>query len=72
MNIIISMILASLPKIALIIAGKLLSEKFLQALIEDLIIYALRKGAKLSVTPYDDEMVEKMAVQIKGGGDVAG
>lgn len=66
MNTIVAILIAALPKIFIGIAAKLLSEQFMRVMVEDALIFVLRKGAKLSVTLYDDDMVEKMAKQIKG------
>lgn len=66
MNVTLMVLLTGLlPKILLNILGVFVTEKFLAGLIEDAVIFMLRKGAKLSATDYDDKKVEEIALLIK-------
>ena len=59
------MLAGALPKILMNMLGMIVTEKFLADLIEDGVIYLLRKGAKLTATNYDDEKVEQITAMLK-------
>ena len=58
--------MASIPKAFMMIASKIMTEEFAQKIIETIIIYGLRKLAKLTSSPVDDKIVEDIIMQIKG------
>lgn len=58
MSAIISMLLAAIPNAILAIAGKLLTEKFMQAVLEKVLVTGLKKAAAMSTNTIDDEVVE--------------
>lgn len=53
----IAILVASIPNAMLAIASKLVSEKFMQAVLEKVLIAGLQKAAKLSTNTVDDELV---------------
>ena len=66
MNTLIALFMASIPKAFMMIASKIMTEEFAQKIIETIIIYGLRKLAKLTSSPVDDKIVEDIIQQIKG------
>ena len=66
MNTLIALFMASIPKAFMMIASKIMTEEFAQKIIETIIIYGLRKLAKLTSSPVDDKIVEDIIMQIKG------
>lgn len=56
----IAALLAALPNVLIAILSKFVTEKFLQSVLERVIIYALKQAAKLSVTTIDDDLVAEM------------
>lgn len=57
MTVLLSALLAALPKILIAILSKLLGEEFLQEVLEKIIIYGLKKAVALSTNTIDDEVV---------------
>lgn len=66
MSAILSIILAAIPNALLAIAAKFVTEKFLQSVLEKMIVYALKKLAPLSTNTLDDEIVNDIEKIIKG------
>ena len=66
MSTILSVILAAIPNALLAIAAKFVTEKFLQSVLEKMIIYGLKKLAPLSTNTLDDEIVADIEKVIKG------
>lgn len=65
-------LLAAFPNALIAIGVRLFSEKFVQAILEKTIIYALKEAAALSTNKIDDEfaaMVEKRLTSETGGKD---
>lgn len=65
MNTIVVALLAALPNVLIAIFAKLFTEKFLQSVLEKVIIFGLRKAAALSVTTFDDDLVSEMDARLK-------
>ena len=59
------MLLAALPKVAVAILGKFVSEKFLQDILEDIFVWSLKKLAPLTTNTLDDELVEIIIKRLK-------
>lgn len=57
MSAIIAMLVAAVPNVFLAVASKLVTEKFLQAVLEKVLVYGLEKVAKISTNSIDDEVV---------------
>ena len=58
MSAFIAMVLASIPNAILAIAGKLLTEKFMQSVLEKVLVTGLKKAAAMSTNTIDDDVVE--------------
>lgn len=61
----IAALLASIPNVLIAILSKLVTEKFLQSVLERVIVYALQKAAKLTINTIDDELVADMEKRLK-------
>lgn len=57
MSAIVAMLLAAIPNVALAIFSKLVTEKFLQSVLEKVLIAGLEKAAKMSTNTVDDDVV---------------
>ena len=68
MSMIVAAILAALPNVLLAIGAKLFTEKFLQAVLEKIIIFAMAKAAQLSTNTVDDDLAKLVEERLKGGG----
>jgi hypothetical protein len=66
MNAIIAILAASIPRAAMAIAAKVLTDAVLQDMLERIMIAGLRRAAKLTTTEIDDEAVEVVARAIRG------
>ena len=58
-------LLAALPNVLIAILGKFVSEKFLQSVLERVIIFAMRKAAELTVNTIDNELVDELEKRLK-------
>lgn len=60
-----AVILAAVPNVALAIFSKLVTEQFLQATLEKVLVYGLKKAAALSTNTMDDELVADIEQRLK-------
>lgn len=65
MSALITAILAMLPNIFIGILSKFVSEKFLQAVLEKVLIYGLKHAARLTTNTVDDELVADIEKRLK-------
>ena len=65
MQVLIAALLAMLPKVLIGILAQFVSEKFLQAVIERVIIYTLNTAAKLTTNTVDDELAAVVEARLK-------
>lgn len=65
MTALIAALLAALPNVLIAILSKFVTEKFLQSVLERVIIAALKKAATLTVNTIDDELVAEMEQRLK-------
>lgn len=70
MNTLITMLLAAIPKVLLGLAAKLLTEKMVQKIAEEVIIYGLQKLTPLTTNTLDDQIAGQIiqAIQDKPQG----
>ena len=61
----IAALLAALPNVLIAILSKFVSEKFLQSVLERVIVYAMRKAADLTTTTFDNELVDELEKRLK-------
>jgi hypothetical protein len=68
MTLLISTILASLPNIFLAILSKVVTQSFLQQVIEKVLLATMAKAVTMTTNTVDDELFEtvKTALQTKG------
>ena len=64
MTIFFSMLLASVPNVFLAILGKVVTQDFLQIVIEKVLIVTLDKAAKMTTNTVDDEIVALVAAKL--------
>lgn len=62
----LAVIMAAVPNVALAIFSKLVTEQFLQATLEKVLVYGLKKAAALSTNTLDDELVADIEKRLKG------
>ena len=65
MSVFISALVALLPNVFIAVFSKVLTNDFLQAVLERVIIYALKKVAPLTSNTLDDELVALVASRLK-------
>lgn len=61
-------LLAAIPQAFLAIGLKLFTQSFMQTVIEEVLIFGLRKAAAMTTNTVDDDLVEKVAARLKDGG----
>lgn len=64
----LAVILASVPNVLLAIASKLVTEKFMQSVLEKVLVYGLKQAAQLSTNTVDDELVLDIEKRLKEQG----
>lgn len=62
----LTMLLAAIPNVLMAVLGKIATEKFLQSVLEKIIIYGLQKLAPLTTNTLDDEIVADMVKKLQG------
>lgn len=67
MTVILAAILAAMPNVLLAIGAKLFTEKFLQAVLEKVIIYSLKHAAALSTNTIDDDFAKMVEERLTEG-----
>ena len=65
MQILIAALLAALPNALIFVLSKLVSEKFLQMVIERVIVFALKKAVLITSNTVDDEIVVEIEKRFK-------
>lgn len=58
MNMAIAAMLAALPNALLALGAKLFTEKFMQLILEKLLIFGMDKAAKMTTNTVDDDLAE--------------
>lgn len=58
MSALVATLLAALPNVFIGILSRLVSEKFLQSVLEKVLIYGLEKAASMTTNTVDDELVQ--------------
>lgn len=71
MTALMSVLLAALPNIFVAIFAKIFTQAFMQEIIEKVLIYSLRKAAKMTTNTVDDDLVEEIAKRLQSGGENA-
>lgn len=66
MSAIVAAILAALPNVLIAIGAKLFTEKFMQAILEKILIFGMNKAAKLSTNTVDDDLAAMVERRLKG------
>lgn len=66
MSAIIALVLSAFPNALLGIMGKLVTEKFMQAVLEKVLIAGLEKAALLSTNTVDDDVVRMIKNRLAG------
>lgn len=61
-----AVILAALPNIFLSILGKIVTQDFMQSVIEKVLVVALDKAAAMTTNTVDDEIVGEIKQRLKG------
>lgn len=67
MTFILSALAAALPNVFMAILSKLVTQSFLQSVIEKTLIYGLKKAAAMSTNTVDDEIVEEVVTRLRSG-----
>ncbi|HEY6093819.1 MAG TPA: hypothetical protein VIU93_02590 [Gallionellaceae bacterium] len=65
MSTLLAAILAALPNVFVAIFAKLLTQSFLQSVVERVIIYTLQKAAPLTTNTLDDEIVAEVVKRLR-------
>lgn len=68
MSVFIAAILAAIPNVLLAIGAKLFTEKFLQAVLEKVIIFSLKKASALTTNTVDDDLAAMVEQRLTDGG----
>lgn len=68
MTAIVAALMAAIPQAMIAIGLKLFTQSFMQGVIEEVLIYGLRKAAAMTTNAVDDDLVEKVAARLKDGG----
>ena len=66
----LTMILAALPNVFLAILGKIVTEDFMQGVMEKVLLAALKKAAAMTTNTVDDEIVSMIENRLKDGGGI--
>lgn len=61
-----AILVASIPNALMAILGKLVTESFLQSVLEKVLLVGLRKAASMSTNTVDDELVSDIEKRLKG------
>lgn len=64
----LAVLVAALPNAFLFVFAKVVTQSFMQSVIEKVLIYGLRKAAALTTNTLDDELVEEVATRLQSGG----
>lgn len=64
MTMFLSMVAAALPNIFLAILGKIVTQDFMQTVIEKVLIVSLDKAAKMTTNTVDDDIVAMVAAKL--------
>lgn len=56
---------AAIPNALIAIGAKLFTDTFMQAVLQKVIVFGLRKAAKLSTNTVDDELVEDVVKRLE-------
>lgn len=67
MSALIATILAALPNVFIAIVGKLVTESFLQQVLEKVLVHGLEKAASLTTNTVDDEVVADIRQRLTPG-----
>lgn len=67
MSAFLATIAAVIPNVFIGIVSKLVTEKFLQSVLEKVIVYGLKKAADITTNTVDDELVEDVEQRFKEG-----
>lgn len=62
-----AVLVAAIPNVLMAIMGKLVTETFMQSVLEKVLIVGLKKAASLSTNTLDDELVTDIEKRLKGG-----
>lgn len=65
MSALVATILASLPNVFFAIVGKLVTESFMQKVIEKVLVRLLEKAAAMTTNTLDDEIVADVIERLK-------
>lgn len=65
MSILLAAILAALPNVMIGILARLCTEKFLQAVVERVIVFTLNTAVKLTTNTVDDELAAMVEARLK-------
>lgn len=65
MTYVLTTLAAMLPNVLLAIFAKLVTQSFLQSVIEKTIVYGLQHAAKLTTNTVDDELVSEVEARLK-------
>lgn len=66
MSAFLATILAVLPNVFLGVLGKLVTETFLQSVLEKVLITGLKTASKMTTNSLDDELVKDIEARLKG------
>lgn len=66
MSMLIATVLAAVPNVFLAIVGKLVTESFMQSVLEKVLIAGLEKASAMTTNTVDDEVVRDIAERLRG------
>ena len=67
MNVFLAAMLAAIPNALLAIGAKMFSDKFMQMVLEKILIFGMKKAASMTTNTVDNELADMVETRLKDG-----